>query len=1041
MRNLIRWFAENPIAANLLMILILVGGFMSMPRLGKEVFPSIPLNMVVVETAYPGAGPSEVEELVTRRIEDAVSTVEGIKEISSFSQQSRSRVQVEGDAGVDIQRLLADVKSAVDSVITLPAETERPLVREMRFTIEAIDVLIVGDVPEQTLKTYAERVRDDLALIQGVSKVDLEAIRSNEMSIEISDAQLRRFNLSFDDVVSAVRNSSLNLPAGTIRAASGDIQVQTRGQAYTATDYEELVVRAQPDGTIVRIRDVAIVTDGFEEFDLYADVDGVRGASVEVATGGERPDLPAVTARIREYVADAQKTLPDGITITTWRDRSEAFEGRMNLLVSNAVQGLILVFIVLMLFLRPILAFWVAAGIGVAFMGAIWLMPPTGTTLNMVSMFAYLMILGIVVDDAIISGESIYTEQKAGLKGTSGAIAGAQRVAGPVVFAVLSTMVFFAAMLFLPGSGAAFQRPIAMVVLLTLTFSLIESLLILPAHLAHVGEEKKSNNPIGRFRQRFAEGLMNFASQTYRPLLEKSVRAKRVTLTAFFSLFLLLVVYYATGGVRTSFFPEINADALVARATLESGAPFSQTREVSNAINEGLERIEQMDIALNENGESVLGRTMRWSWRNNSVVVLEIDDPSYSVDTCALADAWRRELEDLPPLKEFRLNCTFSGDNPDISLNVTATDNEQFTTVIELLKERLRAYPGVIDIESSMEASRDEIEIRLKPQAEILGLTLRSIARQVRQSFYGEEAQRIPRGNEDVRVMVRYPEEARRTINTLSSMYVRTPSGIEVPFSTVAEAIVVPGYTTIQRIDRRRAATITAKVLEDTSDPTLIVDEILTDYVPQWRANYPDTSVDRSGQMRDQEEFQSAFVALIVTAVLINLMLMSIAFKSYSQPILIASAIPFGFIGALIGHILLGINMTMFSALGILAVAGIVVNDNLVLVDRINQLYRGGKDLYESVVQGGVDRFRPIVLTSITTFVGLAPILLFEHSPQAQFLKPMVVSLAFGVIAATLVTLIFTPALYILLVRIKQRVHRVKAWINEVEYDESNVRR
>jgi len=1041
MRSVIRWFAENPIAANLMMILIVVGGFLSMPQLGKEVFPSIPLNMVVVETSYRGAGPVEVEELVTRRIEDAVSSVEGVKEISSFSQQSRSRVQIEGDAGVEIQRLLADVKSAVDSINTLPAESERPLVREMRFTVEVIDVLVVGDVPEQTLKTYSERVRDDLALLPGVSQVQMDAVRANEMSVEISDAQLRRFNLSFDNVVSAIRNSSLNLPAGTIRAASGDIQVQTRGQAYTATDFEELVVRALPDGTIVRIRDVAVVTDGFEEFDLHADVDGVRGTSVEVATGGDRPDLPAVTARVREYVENAQNTLPEGITITTWRDRSEAFEGRMNLLVWNALQGLGLVFIVLMLFLRPILAFWVAAGIGVAFMGAIWLMPPTATTLNMVSMFAYLMILGIVVDDAIISGESIYTSQKAGLKGTAGAIAGAQRVASPVIFAVLSTMVFFAAMLFLPGAGAAFQRPIAMVVLLTLSFSLIESLLILPAHLAHIGEEKEPRTFVGRFRARFAEGLVTFASTTYKPLLEKSISAKRVTITFFVAVFIVLMAFYQTGGVRKSFFPEINADTLVARATLETGAPFSQTREVSDAINAGLERLEGMGVAVDENGDSVLGRTMRWSWRNNSVVVLEIEDPSYTVDTCEIADAWRRAVTDLPPLKEFRLSCTFSGDSPDISLNVTATDNEQFSTVIELLKERLRAYPGVIDIESSMEATRDEIEIKLKPQAEVLGLTLRSVARQVRQSFYGEEAQRIPRGNEDVRVMVRYPEEARRTVNTLGNMFVRTPSGVEVPFSTVAEAVIVPGYTTIQRIDRRRAATITAKVLEDTSDPAEVVEDILNNYAPEWQANYPDASVDRSGQMQETDEFYAAFRALIITAVMLNLMLMAIAFKSYSQPILIASAIPFGFIGALIGHILLGINMTMFSALGILAVAGIVVNDNLVLVDRINQLYRSGKDLYESVLQAGVDRFRPIILTSITTFVGLAPILMFEHSPQAQFLKPMVVSLAFGVLAATVVTLLFTPALYIVLVRLKQRAHRLKAWINEQEYDESTVRR
>jgi len=1040
MNGLIKWFGENSVAANLLMLLILLGGALSIPQLDKEIFPTMEFKTVVVETSYRGAGPVEVEELVSARIEDAVSGVEGVKEIQSFSQQGRSRVQVEGEETVDVERLLADVKSAVDSINTLPVESERPLVREMTWSIEVIDVLLVGDVPEHVLKQYSQRVRDDLALLPGVSTVSMDAVRASEMSIEISDRQLRRYGLSFDDVVRSVRNSSLNLPAGTIRSASGDIQVQTRGQAYTSQDFGDIVVRAQTDGTIVRIRDIAIVTDGFEEFNLRADVDGVNGTSIEVGTG-ENPDLPAVTAAVKRYVAESQGTLPDGLKMMTWRDRSEMFEGRMNLLVNNALQGLALVFLILLLFLRPILAFWVAAGIGVAFMGAIWFMPATDTSLNMVSMFAYLMILGIVVDDAIISGESIYTHQEQGHKGTKGAILGAQRVAGPVFFAVISTMVFFGAMLFLPGSGAAFQRPIAMVVLITLSFSLIESLLILPAHLAHIGPEKPPATAIGRFRRRCSDGLVNVGKTIYKPLLEKSIGAKRVTITLFIVVFFISISALALGYIRTSFFPEINQDVLVARATLDSGAPFSEVTAVADTITAGLEAVKKSDAALNEDGEMVIGRTMRWSWRNNSVVIIEIDDPTYSLDTCKLADAWRERIKDLPPLKEFRLDCSFRGDTKDISINVSGTDPKMHTKMMDMVKEKLATYPGVMDIEDSMDSSRDEVEIRLKPQAEHFGLTLRSIASQIRQSFYGEEVQRIPRGTEDVRVMVRYPKEDRSRIDTLSSMYVRTPSGIEVPFDSVAEAVIVPGYTTIQRIDRKRAATISARVLEGTSDPNQVVQDIIDNYVPQWKVNYPSTQVGLSGSMRDEQEYYGAFFSLIITAVFLNLMLMAIAFKSYSQPLLIASAIPFGFIGALLGHILLGLNFTMFSALGVLAVAGIVVNDNLVLVDRINQLYRAGGDLYESVVQAGVDRFRPIVLTSLTTFVGLTPILLFEHSPQAQFLKPMVVALAFGVLAATIVTLLLTPSLYISLVGFKQKIHRLKAWLNYRKYDESEVKR
>lgn len=1019
MNAIIRWFAENTVAANLLMALILLGGLSTYPQVGKEIFPSIPTNVINVSTAYLGAGPAEVEELITRRIEDAVSSIDGIEEITSQSQEGRSTVSIEGVTGGDMQRLLADVKNAVDSVNTLPSESERPLVAENKFQFEAVEVMIIGDVSEHALKRYTEKVRDDIALLPGVSQTEMQAVLSSEMSIELSDVQLRRYGLTFDEVVGAIRASSINLPAGTIRSDSGNIQVQTRGQAYTTADYEELVVRALPDGTVIRVGDVAKVKDGFEEFDLISQLDGQRSTQVKVSTG-DNPDLPAVAAAVRNYVEQASKTAPEGIKLQIWRDRSEVFDGRMNLLAKNAAQGLGLVFIVLMLFLRPAVALWVAVGIAVSFSGAIWLMPATDTSFNMISMFALLMILGIVVDDAIISGESIHAAQHQGIKGVAGAVFGAQRVSSPVVFAVVSTMVFFAAMLFLPGNSAAFQRPIAMVVLLTLSFSLIESLLILPAHLAHLKPEKEATNFLAKFRQRIADSMINFAHHSYRSFLTRSVNNKRITVLVFTGLFAVMVAIYGAGYIRTSFFPEINSDTLVVRATIDDSAPFTETEYVSDRVVEGLRQLQQTDAVLNINGENVIDRSLRFVFRNQSYTIAEITDPTYSVDTCKLANAWREAITDLPPVKELRIDCSFQGDNPDISLQVSGSDSKEHNLVLELLKQRLASFNGVYDIEDSMDASRDEIEIQLKPHAENLGLTLASVARQVRQSFYGEEAQRIPRGNEDVRVMVRYPMLDRRTVDTLSSMHVRTPSGAEVPFETVAKAVIVPGYTTIRRVDRQRAASVTAKTVEGTADPSLIVQEILQNDVPRWAIEHPSVTVKKAGSMEDEAEFKSSLFALVGLAVFINLMLMAIAFKSYSQPLLIASAIPFGLVGALFGHYVMGVNMTMFSFLGVLAVAGIVVNDNLVLVDRINQLVRGGGELYSSVVQGGVDRFRAIVLTSVTTFVGLVPILAFEHSPQAQFLKPMVISLAFGVLFATFVTLVLTPTLYILLARIRE---------------------
>lgn len=1021
MKRIIQWFIDNPIAANLLMLVIIIGGLSNLVNLNKEVFPGVETNLILVSVPYPGAGPAEVEEQVVKRIEEAIADLDGIREMTSIARLSLGTVQVETVNGYDSQRLLNNIKGRVDAISTFPVDAEKPTITEVEWQSEVMNIGLYGDVDERLLKATGEKLRDEIALLPGVSVVNLNATRPDEMAIEISEYNLQRYNLSFNQVAAAVSRNSLNLPAGVIRSDNGDLQLQTRGQGYNAGDFEQIVVDSRADGAQLTLGDVATITDGFSEDNVSARLNGKPVVFIEVKST-DNPDVLKIADTVHAYLQQVHTQLPPGIEFSVWQDWSVLFESRMDLLLENSASGLLLVFIILMLFLRPALAGWVCVGIAVAFLGALWLLPLLGVSLNMVSMFAFLMVLGIVVDDAIIIGESVYSQQQQGLRGKTAAIIGTQAVSKPVLYAVISTMIFFVPLLVIPGTMGDMSYSIPVVVILALTFSLIESFCILPSHLAHLkaNTDSRWRHPLlirlERNREALAATLERFADRVYRPLLLKSLSANSTSIALFAVVFALSVALYNGGWLVKTFMPVVPSDFVRIQVTVPEGSPFTIQQEILQQLEQGAEQLKSDAQLFHGDHDGVIGNIQSWAWDNNALVTIALNrSAQHDVAANDIAQRWRQRVGDIPDAEQVKENATINEISSAISLRLSlgTEDPQQVRAAIDDIKQQLAAYPGIYDLRDSLTAARTEIELNLKPDAQMLGLTLADIAQQVRQGFYGEEAQRIPRGKEDVRVMVRYPKAERHNVDHLREMRIRTADGSEVPLDTVASVRFVPGFTQIERIDRKRAINITAEVVKGEGVPAVIVAGLLRDNLERWQQQYPDFQLSISGDMEDESEFFESAVRNFVLAVLVIYALMAVSFRSYWQPLLILTAIPFGFMGAVIGHLIMGREVSMMSILGFFACAGVVVNDNLVLLGRINSLREEGKEVFAAVAQAGRDRFRPIILTSVTTFIGLMPIMA-ETSSQARFLIPMVISLSFGVMFATTVTLFLVPNLFLL---------------------------
>ncbi|MGD9660843.1 MAG: efflux RND transporter permease subunit [Porticoccaceae bacterium] len=1025
MKAVLDWFIKNPVAANLLMLVVVFGGLGSLGRLNNEFFPHVEPGMIQVTVPYPGAGPLEVEEQICIKIEEAIADVKGIKEVRSTASQSLGQVSIEMVDGWDLQRLINDVKTRVDAISTFPENTEKPIVSDLSRGREVVRLVAYGGHDEEAVKELALSLKDDLNRQPGVSEVEVSGIRDYQVTVEIAEATLRAYQLSFSDVATAIRNSSLNLPAGQMRNASGDIQIQVYGQDYRARDFADIAIIKSLDGAVVTLDDIATITDSFEEKNFLVEYEGKVAANLSVMVG-EDPDTIGTAGDIRQFLEAYNQTLPPGYRVDVWSDRSYFLKDRLNILAESALQGLVLVFILLLLFLRPVLAAWVSAGIAVAYLGTLMLMPVTGTTVNVVSTFAFLLILGIVVDDAIVVSENIYSNYERNMPGPLAASQGVSTIAKPVILAVLTTLMVFVPMFFLPGNSADIFMPIPMVAIIALSFSLVESLFILPSHLSHLKPEKEHSNwlnsKITTARGYFTNGLNRFSFSVYQPLLEKSLRNRGATICFFLAVLMVCLSIFAAGWLPFRFMPKIQTEVMIAQAQLQEGAGFGRVLEIKEQIENGLIRLRQRDDAQTFSGESIVLDSFTRVDSNTVTVEVNLSGNSTrDLTTDDMQRLWREEIGEVKGVENFLISSSIFGLNKDISLRLSGKDLGELKEAADDVKAMLAEFNGVIEISDSLASARQEIRIDLKPLGESLGLDLADIASQVRHAFYGAEAQRIPRLREDVKVLVRYPADERANFENLTNMRIKLADGALVPFNEVAEASFVPGYTTISRTNRSRVVDVYANVIPGQANANAIVQAVMAKGQPLIAEKYASVTLELEGDHFDQVAFANALITGLIVALFAIYALLAVEFKSYLQPVYILSAVPFGIAGAIIGHIITGVEFSMPSSFGVLATAGVVVNSNLVLIDRINKLRDNGAAMLEAVKQGARQRLRPILLTSITTFFGLIPILL-EESPSAAPLKPLVVSLAFGVVFATGITLLMVPALYMSFETLKERL-------------------
>jgi multidrug efflux pump subunit AcrB len=1040
-KGAIAWFARNHVAANLMMLVIVTAGIATMPTLVQELIPSIELDAVTVSTVYPGASPAEVEASITNRIEEQLQGIQGVKRIRSTSAEGASAVTVELLAGEDVRSRLDDIRAAVDTIDTLPGEAEEPTVKQVEISKRVLNLAVAGDVDEWTLKRIAQDVRDQVVALPAVSEADLELARPFEVTIEVSESQLRRFGLTFDEVVRAVRQSSLDLPGGSLKTEAGEILLRAKGQAYWAEDFGNIALVTRSDGTRLVLGDVARVVDAFEESDQRARFDGRPALLVSVyRVGGQRSIQ--ISNEVRRYVEQAQSRMPDGVTLTVWSDGSEVLSDRLNTMIRNARGGFLLVVLILALFLRLRLAMWVSLGIPISFLGAVALMPHLGMSVNFVSLLGFIVVLGIVVDDAIVVGENTHTQQSKMGKKLLGAIRGAQTIVVPVTFGVLTTVAAFAPLAFLPGPMGRMTRVVPIVVISCLLFSLLESLFILPSHLAH-GRKPLDAQPttaVSRrwrsFQDSIARGLAHVIRDLYRPTLERALEWRYLTVAIALSLLIVTSGLVAGGWLKFVFQESVEADFIVADLTMTQGTPSHVTAEVVGRIERALFEVrDEVDAKRVAARRSVFPHVMSvvglqpfaagrggFSGAGGGGGASNVGEVQAEVvgfrereeGVAELTQRWRDAVGEIPGAVEIDFKSSLIDIGSPLEIELAGFDLHKLQLAAADTRSLLASYPGVFDVSDSFRGGKQELEYQILPSAETLGLTLSDLARQLRQGFYGAEAQKIQRGRDEVKVMVRYPLDERRSLSDVERMRVRSADGTEVPFSRVARATLGTGFSAIRHVDRRRVVTVTADVDPAVANPNEIVRSLKRGALEDAIAAYSDVHHSFEGEQAEQRDFLRAQLIGMAASLLVIYVLLAIPLGSYVQPLIIMSAIPFGFVGAAWGHLLLGYKLTMYSVIGLVALAGVVVNSSLVLVDYVNRLVGGGTPLHEALSEAGQARFRAILLTSLTTFAGLTPLML-ETSMQARFMIPMAISIAFGVIFSSFITLFLVPCSYLVL--------------------------
>jgi multidrug efflux pump subunit AcrB len=1041
MKRVLAAFARNTVFANIILVLILVAGYIATANMIRETFPEFSLDMITIAVPYPGADPEEVEEGISRKIEEAIEGLQGIKQYTTESSEGLGSATIEVGEDDDVDEVLDRVRTKVNAISTFPVDAERPVISELLLKDVVTLLYLSGDMSERRIKEWAEQVKDEIQQLPNISQVEIFGARDYEIAIEVSEERLRQYGLSFSDVTDAVRRSSLNLAGGTIRTREEEIRVRTMGRRYTGQELASVVVLARPGGDVVTLDRLAHIDDGFTEDPIAATINGEPAVLLIVYKTPEE-DALVISKTIHRYINEKQRQIPGGAHIEMLYDNTDMLKARIDLLTRNGIIGLCIVFLLLWCFLNARLSFWAGMGIPTSIAGALVILWAMGGTLNMISLFGLIMVLGIVVDDAIVVGEAIYVHRMQGKTALQAAVDGVSEVGMPVLAAVLTTIVAFMPLFYVGGIMGKFISILPAVVIACLVVSLVECIFLLPAHLSHLPDPNRSNGlenklvrRLSSVQQTTSRWMVLVVARVYMPLLSKALHWRYISLATAITVLMLTVGLVRSGIIKFEVFPKLDGFVITATAEFPSGTPPDVTRRAIQEIEAALVRLEEKNQT--RSGEplvvdrlTLVGQTLsnipQVGPHYGSVQAILLDSEARGIHAEELMVLWQKEIGILPGIKALTftgMEAGPPGDPIEVWLQGNAMDD--ILRAAGELMGRLGQFDGVYQIRSDFSPGKNELRLNLKPEARALGLTVEDLARQIYAGYYGDEALRLQRGRDDIRVKVRYTAEERSRLSDLDQVRIRTPGGFEVPLMSVADVTFAPGYSTITRTDGMRRVAVSAGVDTQKANANEVFAELSANYFPELKRRHPGLFVALQGEQKKmRESFGSLFIGFPLAVLGIFIVIATI-FRSYAQTFVIMFTVPFGIIGAVFGHLLMGYDLSIMSVFGMVALTGVVVNDAIVLIERINENIAGGMPFFEAILQGGTRRFRAIFLTTVSTVGGLAP-LIMETDFQAKFLIPMALSIAAGVAFATILTLVLIPSLLAILNDLRLVVHRAK---------------
>ncbi len=1006
------WMVFNRVTPNLLMIFLLLGGLMMSSKITKEVFPPFDLDIVRINIAYPGSSPEEVEQGIILAVEEGIHGIVGVKKVTATAGEGYARINAELLADVDRQNVLQEIKQEVDRITTFPDDAEEPMVSLVSHRRQVLKINLYGNVSEHDLREVAEQTRDRLLQDKYITQVDIVGGRDHEILVEIPLMNLRAYGLTLAEVAGIISRSSVEIPGGKLNTESGEILLRIKNRRDWADEFSRMPIITTPQGAVVFLEDIGEVSDVFEETKRIATFNGKPSIQVSVFRVGQQTPVE-ISKTARSVMSEIEVDLPPGISWAINSDRSIIYQQRLELLLKNASIGLVLVLLLLGLFLNFKLAFWVTMGIPISFFGGLLVLPSLDVSINMISMFAFIVSLGIVVDDAIIAGENIYEYRQRGMDYIKAAVQGARDVAVPISFSILTNIVAFMPLYFVPGVMGKIWRVIPVVVVTVFIISWLESLLILPAHLAHT--KNGTGNPLSafltRWQHKFAAQVVHFIKSVYGPILSLSLNNRWLTIALSLSLLMVTLGYVKSGRIGMILMPRVESDRAVVTATLPYGSSLGKVEEVRNRLTEAMER-----VAAAHGGPLLLDGIFALVNENEVEISAYLTPPDERpLTTRDVTIFWRKETGPIPGLQSLKFESDRGGPGRGASISVELTHRNVkiLDRASQELATRLGEFPNVKDVDDGYTPGKEQLDFIITMEGESLGLTASEVARQVRNGFQGIIALRQQRGRDEVTVRVRFPESERISEGDIESMMIATPRGGFVPLFQVAQVDRGRAYTSISRRDGRRTVRITGNV-----EPIGQTSRILTnmnDYIlPDLTRDYPGLDYSYEGRLADRKESMKSLLTNFYLSLLLIYFILAIPFKSYIQPIIIMLAIPFGMIGAVGGHIIMGYNLSLMSMMGMVALSGVVVNDSLVLIDYSNKQRRKGATPFDAILAAGQRRFRPIILTTFTTFGGLAP-MIFETSRQARFLIPMGLALGFGILFATVINLLIVPSFYLII--------------------------